>query len=146
MGFRNCNRADPDVWMCTQTKLNGFRYYKYFLAYVGDLLFVFHDPTSGMEELLQHEGIKLKKHYFAPPNTFLGSQLQLKILIGCEMWIQKSTKYIDAPIKTVKEGLLTRKIIMSTKAKNPFASVYHPELDDSPELDTNGTRFCQETV
>lgn len=57
-----------------------------------------------MEELLQHEGIKLKYIFLAPPNTFLGSQLQLKIPIGCKMWIQNSTKYIDAPIKTVEEA------------------------------------------
>ena len=35
---------------------------------------------------------------------------------------------------------------MSTKAKNPFVSVYHPELDDSPELDANDTMFYQEIV
>ena len=33
---------------------------------------------------------------------------------------------------------------MPTKAKNPFASIYHSELDASPELDLDNTRFCQE--
>jgi len=35
---------------------------------------------------------------------------------------------------------------MPTKAKNLFSSIYHPELDDSPELDNDDTRFCQEIV
>ena len=146
MGFRSCTRADPDVWMRPQTKPDGFRYYEYFLAYVDDLLFVSHDPTTGMEELLQHEGIKLKNNKFAPPNTFLGSQLQLKKIIGCYIWTQNSAKYIDTAIKTVEEALLSRKIIMPTKAKNPFASVCHPELDYSSELDADDTMFCQDMV
>ena len=62
------------------------------------------------------------------------------------MWTENSAKDIDAAIKTVEEALLTPKIIMPTKAKNPFASVYHPELNDSSELDANDTRFCQEMV
>ena len=60
------------------------------------------------------------------------------------MWTQNSVKYIDVAIKTVEEALLSRKIILRTKAKSPFASVYHPELDTSPELDANDTRFYQE--
>ena len=48
-----------------------------------------------MEELLQHEGIKFENNKFARPNTFLGSQLQLKALSGCEMWTQNYAKYID---------------------------------------------------
>ena len=59
--------------MRSQTKHNAFRYYEWYLIYVDDLLFVSHDPATGMEELLQHEGIKLKNNKYAPPNTFLGS-------------------------------------------------------------------------
>ena len=35
---------------------------------------------------------------------------------------------------------------MPTKAKNPFASVCHPELDYSSELDADDTMFCQDMV
>ena len=132
--------------MRSQTKPNGFRYYEYFLAYVEDLLLVSQDTTRGMEELLQHKGITFKNDKFAPPHTFLGSQLQLKTLSGCDMWTQNYFTYVNIAIKTVQEALLSRKILMPTKAKNPFASIYHPELDDSPELDLDDTRFCQEMV
>ena len=47
--------------MRSQTKHNAFRYYEWYLIYVDDLLFVSHDPATGMEELLQHEGIKFEK-------------------------------------------------------------------------------------
>ena len=90
MGFRSCTRADPDVWMRPQMKPNCFRYYEYCLAYVDDLLLVSHDTTRGMEELLQYKGIKFKNDKFAPPHTFLGSQLQLKTLSGWNMWTQSS--------------------------------------------------------
>ena len=35
---------------------------------------------------------------------------------------------------------------MPTKAKNSFASIYHPAPDDSPKLDNDDTMFCQEMV
>ena len=117
-----------------------------FLAYVDDLVLVSHDTTRGMEELLQHNRIKLKKDKFAPSHTFLGFQLQLKTLSGCDMWTHNSFTYVNAAIKTIQEALLSRKILMPTKAKNPFASIYHSELDASPELDLDNTRFCQEMV
>ena len=117
-----------------------------FLAYVDDLVLVLHDTTRGMEELLQHNRLKLKKDKFAPSHTFLGFQLQLKTLSGCEMWTQHSFIYVNADIMTVQEALLSRKILMPTKAKNPFESISHPELDDSPGLDNDDTRFCQEMV
>ena len=117
-----------------------------FLAYVDDLVLVSHDTTRGMEELLQHNRIKLKKDKFAPSHTFLGFQLQLKTLSGCEMWTQHSFIYVNADIMTVHEALLSRKILMPNKAMNPFASIYHPELDHLPELDTNDTTFCQDMV
>ena len=74
--------------MRPQTKPNGFRYYEYCLAYADYLLFISYGPTTSIEELLHHEGIKLKNIKFAPPNTFLGFQLKLKALSGCEMWTQ----------------------------------------------------------
>ena len=88
----------------------------------------------------------MNNNNFAPPNIFLGSQLQLKTLSGCEIWTQSSAKYIDAAIKTMEQALLTRKIFIPTKAKHLFASGYHSDLDDSTELDANDTRFCQEMV
>ena len=62
------------------------------------------------------------------------------------MWTQNSFIYVNAAIKTVQEALLSRKILMPNKAMNPFASIYHPELDHLPELDTNDTKFCQDMV
>ena len=43
MGFKPYNIVDPDVQIRENYKFNGHKYYAYFLAYVDDLLLVFHD-------------------------------------------------------------------------------------------------------
>ena len=62
----------------TTVKPDGSRYYEYFLAYVDDLLFVSHDTTAGMEELLYSKRITLKNDKYDPLTSFLGSELIYK--------------------------------------------------------------------
>ena len=143
MGFTSCTRADPDVWMRPQSKPDGTRYYEYFLAYVDDLLFVSHDTTAGMEELLSSKRIKLKNDKYEPPTSFLGSELIFKEFCGCKMWAQHSTKYVNAAVKTVEEAIVSRKIQFVTKARTPYPTDYHPELDETPECNDSDIRFCQ---
>ena len=62
------------------------------------------------------------------------------------MWVQHSTKYVNATVKTVEEAIVPRKITFVTKAKKPYPSEYHPELDESPEYNDSDVRFCHEMV
>ena len=62
------------------------------------------------------------------------------------MWVQHSTKYVNSTVKTVEEAIVSRKIKCVTKAKNPYPSEYHPELDESPEYNDSDIRFCHEMV
>ena len=58
IGFKSCTREDPDMWMRPQSKPDSTRYYEHFLAYVDDLLFVSHDTTANMQQLLYSKRIK----------------------------------------------------------------------------------------
>jgi Reverse transcriptase (RNA-dependent DNA polymerase) len=50
LGFKAC-KADPDVWMRTAVKENGFEYYEYILTYVDDCLVVLGNPKYIIKSL-----------------------------------------------------------------------------------------------
>jgi Reverse transcriptase (RNA-dependent DNA polymerase) len=65
MEYQPC-LADPDVWMRTATKPNGFKYYEYLLVYVDDILSVSHQPLKTMEALAKL--YRLKEGSVGPPD------------------------------------------------------------------------------
>ena len=103
MGFKPCNMADPGVWIRENCKPNGDKYYKYFLAYVDDLLLAPHDAKRGMEEILQQQNIVFKNDTYSPPQNFLGSQMTFKEICGFGIWTQHSQNYVKAALTTVEE-------------------------------------------
>jgi hypothetical protein len=50
MGF-NPTIADPDVYQQAITKLDGFKYYKFILMYVDDVLIISHSPQEHLEHI-----------------------------------------------------------------------------------------------
>ena len=42
------SKADPDVWLKSETKPDGTEYYAYVLVYVDDVLHLHHDPDTFM--------------------------------------------------------------------------------------------------
>ena len=144
MGFKHCNMADPDVWIRANRKPNGDKYYEYFLAYVDDLLLISHDAKAGIMELLQQPNIVFKNDAYAPPETFLGSQMEYKKINGLPIRTQHSQKYVKAALQTMEEVVSTREFKLPTAVRTPFSTKYSPELDVTSELDDNDTRLCQE--
>ena len=127
--------ADPDVWIRANRKPNGDKYYEYFLAYVDDLLLISHDAKAGIMELLQQPNIVFKNDAYAPPETFLGSQMEYKKINGLPMWTQHSQKYVKAALQTVEEVVSAREFELPTAVRTPFSTKYSPELDvTSPRL------------
>jgi hypothetical protein len=57
MGFKSC-LADPDVWLCAATKVDGTKYYEYILVYVDDLLVILEKPVDILETLKNDYGYK----------------------------------------------------------------------------------------
>ena len=49
-GYTSC-KADPDVWMRSKMRPDGFKYWLYILVYTDDILVVNHEPQLVMDYL-----------------------------------------------------------------------------------------------
>ena len=66
-------KADPDVWLRSAVKADGFEYYEVVLCYVNDLLAVSADPRATLEGI--QTTFKLKNDKNKEPEMYLGAQL-----------------------------------------------------------------------
>ena len=64
-------KADPDVWIRSATKPNGFEYYEMMLIYVDDILCISHDPHATMKGI--QATFKLKDDKIEKPENYLGA-------------------------------------------------------------------------
>jgi hypothetical protein len=87
-------KADPDVYIRPAKKPDGFDSYEMVLTYVDDILHLSHAPMETMNMLKRV--FKLKDDKVAPPETYLGVQLQYKNMAGTNCWTMTSDKYIKA--------------------------------------------------
>jgi hypothetical protein len=76
----------------------------------------------------------------------LGAKLKKTVLPnGVVAWGMSSRKYVHSAVQNVQEYLMAlpgdQKLLK--KAYGPFAGVYKPELDESPELDPTRANFYQ---
>jgi hypothetical protein len=145
LGFKS-SVADPDVWMRAATKDNGEEYYEHILMYVDDILAI----STNAKVLLQSlEGgtVKYKNGKVEPPDTYLGARSDKKRVNGIELWGITSVDYIKAAIKTLREALKSKPHLKwSTRVLTPMILNYAPELDASPELESEDIQFYQELI
>ena len=145
LGFKS-SVADPDVWMRAATKDNSEEYYEYMLMYVDDILAI----STNAKVLLQSlEGgtVKYKNGKVEPPDTYLGARLDKKRVNGIDLWGITSVDYIKAAIKTLREALKSKPHLKwSTRVLTPMILNYAPELDASPELESEDIQFYQELI
>jgi hypothetical protein len=74
IGFKPCNKADPDVWMRAETKANGDEYYSYLLVYVDDILVISENPMKYMEAI---KGMyRLKDNSIEKRTNYLGATIR----------------------------------------------------------------------
>jgi len=144
VGFKS-SMADPDVWMRPARKSTGEEHYEHVVTYVDDVLAVAEDAVAVLKSI---EGgtIRHKKDKIEPPTMCLGGRLQLKELNDTSCWTISSVDYINAAIATVEEALKKRPCELPGNAKTPMTLSYYPELDDTPELDSDDIQFCQEMM
>jgi hypothetical protein len=147
VGWHPC-RADRDLWMKAETRPDdGVSYLVYILIYVDDILCVHHDPGSPLAKLDAY--FKMKEGSIQVPTFYLGAKLKKTVLPnGVVAWGMSSSKYIQYAVQNVKEYLtaLPGYQMLVNKASGPFAGVYKPELDESPELDPTRANFYQSQI
>ena len=87
------SKADPDVWIKSETKPDGTEYYAYFLVYVDDVLHLHYDPDSFMNRLA--ELYRLKDGSVVEPGIYLGANIEkLQLDDGSVAWSMTSREYV----------------------------------------------------
>ena len=144
--FTSC-LADPDVWMREAVKPTGEEYYEYIFVYFDDLLVLSHNPSSIMNTI--GDSYCLKNDSVQKPTTYLGAQI--KEFRHPEnpmtsMWSISADQYIKDALHNLEFNLQRMEKRLPTKVTTPLSSNYRPELDMTPYLDDDFTRFYQQLI
>ena len=118
------SKADPDVWLRPAVKPCGFEYYEMVLVYVDDILCISHDPKKTMSGI--QATFKLKDNKIEKPETYLGAQLEQKMIGGVECWTKSSEQYVKAAIANVETALNASGQRLPSKCATPMQSNYRP--------------------
>ena len=146
LGYKSC-RADPDVWMRTATKDNGFEYYEYILTYVDDCLIISHDPKKIIQSLTEEYKYRLKD--VGEPTRYLGAEVGKHDVNsdGTATWYMSARLYLKQAILEIerKWGNIT-KLFPRQVLDTPMLAGSHPELDTTDFLDDEDTQLYQSYV
>ena len=90
---------------------------------------------------------KLKDDRIEKPETYLGAQLEQKVIRGRGVmcWTMSSEQYVKA-VANVETALNASGQRLPSKCTTPMQSNYRPELDVTAELKIQGIRCYQELV
>ena len=132
------------MWLRPVVKSDGQEYYKYILCYVDDILAISHKATQVLEDL--QVVFKLKDDKIAPPEIYLGVQLE-KMTVGAhDGWALSLDKYVRAAQDTVEKSLVDAGKRLPSKCKTLISSRYRPELDTTLEPNAEGLQMYQEMI
>jgi hypothetical protein len=95
------------------------------------------------------EYFKMKEGSIQVLILYLGAKLKKTVLPnGVIAWGTNSSKYVQSAVHNVKEypEALPGDQKLLKKASGPFAGVYKPELDESPELDSIRANLYQSQI
>jgi hypothetical protein len=80
-GYTSC-KADPDVWMQSKTRPDGFKYWSYMFVYTDDILVVDHEPKVVMDYMASR--YTLKHSSVEEPTIYLGAQISKFYIDGAD--------------------------------------------------------------
>ena len=126
------SRAHPDIWM-----LDKQTHWEYLCVYVDDIMVMSKDPQAFMDDL--QKTFKMKG--VGPPDYHLGGNFK-RLSNGKLSWGSKT--YIKKILDQYQR--LFPQENFKKKTKTPLTPKYHPELDVSELLDTEGKRLYQSLI
>jgi hypothetical protein len=145
MGY-SCSKADPDLWMKADVKMDGTEYYHYVICYADDVAATMEEPQAFMNELSTR--FTLKEGSVEEPTLYLGADV-IKWYIaesedpGKVRWALASTKYTRRAIADLEVELDAIGKRLPTKVSTPVMAGYRPEIDQSPELNPERQNYFQ---
>ena len=122
-------RYDRDVWLRPRDDNQG---YGYICTHVNDFMIVSPDPLRWMKRIQEQFLIKEP----GAPKYYLGNDYWQPDMDG--PWRMGCTTYLKEAIRRIKD-----KFGDLAKQRSPLLTDCHPELDDSPPLDTERHRHFQ---
>ena len=138
-------KADPDLWMREAVKDNGDKYYEYVLLYVDDALAIGEHPKEQLLEI--DKFFMMKPGSIEKPKIYLGAKLSVEELPnGAKAWGVSSSKYIQDSIKNLESKMEKKNLKLRSGVKAPLSKDYRPELDSSPELNTEDASLYQSLI
>ena len=115
------------------------------MCYVDDVLAITHDTVKTMDGV--RRSFTLKNDKSEEPETCLGASLKkMATADGVECWTMSSKKYRKAAVQNVESTLDAHGRRLPSKCRDPLKSVYHPELDTTPELKADGVHQYQDLI
>ena len=145
MGFASCV-ADPDVWRRPASKEDGETYYEYVMTYVDDIIAISVDAKVILNEL-KSDNIRYKNDKIEPPESYVGAKLNVKVMDGVPRWVISSDKYVEAAVGNVEQAVKSsQKYRWERNKQTPMVGSYSPELDGTPELDSDELTTFQELI
>ena len=145
LGFKSCP-ANLDVWMRPAEKSDGSKYYEFVLLYVDDTLVV----SENAERILRDEigrYFKLKEESIGPLDIYLGGKVRKMTLDnGQEAWSFSSSQYVRTAVQNVEEYLNEHGNGWPERPKHLCGQHYCPELDVTPELESEWALYYQSLI
>jgi len=139
------SRADPDVWIRSAVKNDGMLYYEMILVYVDDMLLLSEDSKRLIKEF--GDLYEFKSGSVKEPDIYLGADIEkFQLPDGRVSWSMSPNSYIKNAVKVVEKWMQEDfpDAKLRKAAKNPCPSGYKPELDVTPELNSDlASRYLQ---
>jgi hypothetical protein len=130
------------VWFCLATKVTGEDYYEYLLVYTDDILVIIIDPLDILTRLNKY--FPLKPDSIHPPDDHLGTKLKVMVLPnGTKAWGQSSSHYIHKAVGNLEAWMKYKEYKLPRRAPRAMVASYQPEVDASPELNTELANYYQ---
>ena len=137
------SKADPDVWLRTAAKPDGWRYYEMLLVYVDDIMSLSHKARDSIAEITNY--YTEKEGSVKEPD--LGANVSKHQLPdGRVAWSTSPRSYVKNALSVVERLFIEdgEGYTLKSSVKNPFPSGYRPELDVTDVLnDKLALRYLQ---
>jgi len=139
--------SDGDVWSRGARRDDGEDLYEHLLVCTDDLLCVSLDPRRHLEQI--DTIFKLKEDSIQQPTLYLGATVTKHTFEedpDKEYWSMGSERYVKEAVRTVESWSTERGHFLRKNCKSQFPTGYRPEVDTSPGLSDDDTKFYMSQI
>ena len=102
--------------------------------------------STNILKIMEGKTVKYKNGKIDPPEMYLGSRLNRKIINVNMCWTITSYDYVIAAVETIKDSITQKPWKIPNTADTPMTKLFVPELDGTEEIGPGGIQFYQEMI